>query len=65
MGIYEFMEVSENIRSAVTAGKDAAIIKKICVENGMRTLRGDGLKKVLEGQTSLDEIYRVTAEGME
>jgi general secretion pathway protein E len=62
MGIYELLEVNEDIRRSVASGKDSAIIKNIAVKHGMRTLRGDGNLKVLEGSTSVDEILRVTAE---
>lgn len=64
MGIYELMLIDENIRGAVTAGKDSSHVKRICVENGMRTLRGDGLLSAMRGETSIEEILKVTAEGM-
>jgi type II secretory ATPase GspE/PulE/Tfp pilus assembly ATPase PilB-like protein len=65
MGIYELLIVDEDIRRAVASAKDAAYIKKICVDKGMRVLRGDGIRKVIQGLTSIDEILRVTAEDME
>jgi general secretion pathway protein E len=65
MGIYELLVVDEDIRRAVASGRDSSFVKTICVKNGMRTLRGDGVLKAIEGATSLDEILRVTAEGME
>ena len=63
MGIYELMVVDEEIRRVVAQGKDAATIMQLCVSKGMRTLRGDGMLKVLEGSTSLDEIFRVASGG--
>ena len=60
-----FLEVNEEVRRAVASEKDSATIKKIAVQHGMRTLRGDGNIKVLQGLTSIDEIMRVTAEGLE
>ena len=63
MGIYELLIVDEEIRRSVASGQDAAAIKKIAVKAGMRTLRGDGLRKVIDGLTSMDEILRITAEG--
>lgn len=65
MGIYELLIIDEDIRRAVASAKDAAHIKRICVEKGMRVLRQDGILKVIEGHSSIDEILRVTAEGME
>lgn len=63
MGIYELMLVDEDIRRLVAQGKDAAEIMNLCVDKGMRTLRGDGILKIRQGLTSVDEIFRVTAEG--
>lgn len=62
MGIYELLEVNEDIRRSVASGKDSATIKKVAVRHGMKTLRNDGNLKVLEGLTSVEEILRVTAE---
>ncbi len=61
-GIYELLIVSDELRGVVTGGADAGIIKKHAVEEGMRTLRMDGLEKALEGMTTLDEVLRVTQE---
>jgi general secretion pathway protein E len=61
MGIYELMIVDEEIRRVVAQGQDAAAIMQLCVAKGMRTLRGDGMLKVLQGHTSLDEIFRVAS----
>ena len=62
MGIYELLEVNEEIRRSVASGKDSSIIKKVAVQHGMKTLRNDGNLKVLEGLTSVEELLRVTAE---
>ena len=62
MGIYELLQVNEEIRRSVASGKDSAMIKKVAVHHGMKTLRNDGNLKVLEGLTSVEEILRVTAE---
>ena len=61
-GIYELLVVSDELRAVVTGGADAGIIKRHAVEEGMRTLRMDGLKKALEGLTTFDEVMRVTQE---
>ena len=55
------MIVDEEIRRCVAQGQDAAAIMQVCVAKGMRTLRGDGMLKVLQGHTSLDEIFRVAS----
>ncbi len=61
-GIYELLVVEDEIRASVTAGANAGQIKRIAASNGMRTLRDDGLGKVLAGETSLDEVLRVTQD---
>lgn len=63
MGIYELMLVNEDIRRMVAQGKDAAEIMNLCLSQGMRNLRGDGILKVKKGLTSVEEIFRITAEG--
>lgn len=63
MGIYELMVVNEDIRRKVAQGKSAAEIMELCVEQGMRTLQGDGLLKAVQGFTSLDEVFRVASGG--
>jgi general secretion pathway protein E len=62
MGIYELLLVSDEIRALVIAGADAGQIKKLAVQQGLRTLRDDGLAKALAGHTTLDEVLRVTQD---
>ncbi|MFT4978657.1 MAG: general secretion pathway protein E [Myxococcota bacterium] len=60
-GIYELMVIDDEIRHKVNAGADSGQIKRFAVESkGMLTLRDDGLSKALLGETSLDEVLRVT-----
>jgi general secretion pathway protein E len=61
-GIYELLVVSEELRSVVTSGADAGVIKRQAIAEGMRTLRDDGIAKALAGDTTLDEIMRVTQD---
>jgi len=62
MGIHELMLVDDDIRSLVMQNTAANIIKRAAQKAGMKTLREDGAIKVLMGQTSIDEVMRVTAE---
>ena len=62
MGIYELLIVTERIRALVTSGADAGTIKKQAVAEGMATLRDDGIRKAMEGHSSLDEVMRVTQD---
>src|SRR5260370_4867434 len=60
--IIEALPVSEAIRRLIIKRASAAIIKNQAVTEGMKTLRMVGIEKALEGLTTLEEIWRVTAE---
>jgi len=62
MGIHEMMIVNDDIRSLVMQNTAVNLIKRAAMASGMKTLREDGAIKVLNGQTSIDEVMRVTAE---
>ena len=61
-GIYSLLEVTDVIRDVVMKEADGATIKKVAVANGMKTLRDDGIRKVFEGETTFEEVMRVTSE---
>lgn len=62
IGIYEVLIIDDDIRQAIVEQKDAASIRKIAIKNGMRTMLQDGLDKVKQGITTMDEVLRVTKE---
>jgi type IV pilus assembly protein PilB len=59
LALHEVMSVTEDIERMAVSGASSVDIKKIAIEQGMRTLRLDGMDKVLEGTTSIEEILRV------
>ena len=61
-GIYELLKVNDNIRTAITTRQSAAIIKQIAMQNGMRSLRQDALLKAQSGQSTIEEVVRVTMD---
>ncbi|WP_321368647.1 type II secretion system ATPase GspE [uncultured Desulfuromusa sp.] len=61
-GIYELMEMDDDVRDLLLKNKDAASIRKIAKQKGMQTLRSAGLTKALQGETTLEEVLRVTQE---
>jgi general secretion pathway protein E len=61
-GIFEFLEITDEIRKFILGKKDANIIKEAARKNGMRTLREDGWIKVKQGITTIPEVLRVTQE---
>jgi len=62
IGIFEILIVDDEIRQAIVDKKDAATIRKIAIANGMRTMAQDGLDKVKQGITTVEEVMRVTKE---
>lgn len=62
IGIFEILQPNEAIIKAVLASSTIGEIKKLAIANGMVTLKQDGLLKVLEGITTLEEVDRVTRE---
>jgi len=59
IGIYEILEMKEDIRELVSSQADAGKIKEQAIKNGMITMLEDGIQKALEGKTTIDEILRV------
>lgn len=59
LGVYELLLMSESIRRLTLERRSAAEVKEAAVAEGMVTFRRDGLQKVKEGMTSLEEIMRV------
>jgi len=59
-GIYQVMPVTEEIRQAIYAGKNADEINEIAISQGVKTLRMAALEKVKQGIISLEECLRVT-----
>jgi type IV pilus assembly protein PilB len=61
VGIYSVMGMSDRIKEMAVAGAPEAEISAVARQEGMLTLREDGLGKVRAGRTSLEEVLRVTA----
>jgi type IV pilus assembly protein PilB len=59
LALHEVMLVSEEVERLAVEKASATTIEHVAREQGMKTLREDGLSKVLDGVTSLDEILRV------
>ena len=59
-GLYEVMVVDDEIRELILVGASAVELKKKAMERGMITLRRSGLRKIMEGMTTLEEVARET-----
>jgi len=61
-GIFELMELNDELRHLIMANADASRLTEAAVRNGMRNLREDGWMKVANGVTTAAEVTRVTQE---
>ncbi|MFA6909330.1 MAG: GspE/PulE family protein [Patescibacteria group bacterium] len=62
IGIFEVLHMNEHVRSLVMARSNAEDIRSAAMSEGMTTMFTDGMQKVLQGATTLEEVMRVTKE---
>ncbi len=62
VGLYEVMEVTDELRELVLVGASALELRRKAVDDGMITLRQSGLRKVKEGVTTMEEVARETVK---
>jgi type IV pilus assembly protein PilB len=62
LGIYEVLTMNEEIQKLVTKGETSEIIQDAAIKEGMVSMQTDGFIKSLRGQTTLEEVMRVTTE---
>ena len=60
LGIFEVLEVNEEIREAILRKASKDEIMKIAIKNGMTTILQDGMEKVFNGLTTFEEVIRVS-----
>ena len=60
--IHEIMVMTEDLRSLVLKAASAEKVRRKAREDGMRTLREDGWQKILKGDSTMEEVMRVTAD---
>lgn len=60
IGIYEIMVLNESLQNMIMKTHDSHQIKKEAARQGMTSLYDDGIQKVLEGTTTIEEVLRVT-----
>ncbi|MBI3272100.1 MAG: Flp pilus assembly complex ATPase component TadA [Planctomycetes bacterium] len=59
-GIYEVLPLTNHIRQQIMSRTESTTIKADAVAKGLRTLRMDGAQKVINGETTIEEVLRVT-----
>ena len=65
IGLFELLMIREEIQDQIQRREPASTIRSKAVRCGMRTLRDDGILKVLKGVTTIDEVFRVTMLSLE
>ena len=60
VGLYEVMEVGDEVRELILSGASAVELRNKAIETGMVSLRGSGLQKIRDGVTTIDEVVRET-----
>ncbi len=60
VGLFELLQVDEPVAALILEGADARAIRNSALERGLVTLRADGVRKVLQGVTTPEEVMRVT-----
>jgi len=61
-GISELLVIDEDVKELISKRCGSHMIKEAAIEKGMSTLRQDGFRKALAGETTLEEVYRVTQD---
>jgi type IV pilus assembly protein PilB len=62
VGLYEVMEIGEQLRELILVGASGLELRRKAIEEGMITLRRSGLHKVMEGVTTIEEVARETVK---
>jgi type IV pilus assembly protein PilB len=62
VGLYEVMEITDELRELILVGASALELRRKAIEEGMITLRGSGLRKITEGVTTIEEVLRETVK---
>ena len=60
VALYELMTMNDALRDAVIEGLPTTRLKRLAIEHGMRSLRGSGIEKVLDGMTTVEEVLSTT-----
>src|SRR5262249_55213173 len=59
-GIYELLDITEPIRELINHRAPTVVLRQKAIEGGMVTLRDDGLRCIFDGETTVEEVVKVT-----
>lgn len=62
IGIFEVLTMSDTIEALAVAKQPSSVLAQACQQEGMITMKQDGILKALKGITTLDEVWRVTSQ---
>lgn len=62
IGIFEVLEMAENIKDMIVKRASSGELMRVAIENGMKTMLWDGVEKVFNGITTIEEVLRATRE---
>ncbi|HUK89336.1 MAG TPA: type IV-A pilus assembly ATPase PilB [Blastocatellia bacterium] len=62
IGLYEVMEITDELRELILVGASGLELRRKAIEEGMLTLRQSGLEKIKQGATTVDEVVRETVK---
>mgnify|MGYP001205535224 CR=1 FL=1 len=60
LGLYEFLQINDTLRDCVASSPSVTQFTRLCRDEGMMSLRQQGMRRVVDGSTSIEEILRVT-----
>ncbi|MEA4881908.1 MAG: type II secretion system protein GspE, partial [Synergistaceae bacterium] len=58
--IFEILEVTDPIRELIVNGASSAVVRDEALRSGMKNLRVSGVRKILDGRTSVEEVLTTT-----
>jgi type IV pilus assembly protein PilB len=59
-GLFEMIKINDNFREMINSGAATLVLKQKAIEQGMRTLREDGLRSIFDGETTVEEVLKYT-----
>jgi type IV pilus assembly protein PilB len=62
IAIHEILSINDELRDEIVANPTISAIRRLAVKTGMITLRHDGLSKVRDGVTTIDEVFHITGD---
>ena len=59
-GLFEMIKINDSFRELINSGAATLVLKQKAIEQGMRTLREDGLRSIFDGETTVEEVLKYT-----